>query len=104
YGGGGWVDRGKRGLVAGGGTKPLERGQGVLVGHGRVAEGRAAVADLVPIEDLVVVVEVRAGPPDLVVRGVVGDGVPPGLAEGVAEREPLAGQELAVPLVAVDPH
>src|SRR6185437_15944224 len=68
------------------------------------AEGRAVVADVVPVEELLVVVEDPAGPPGPEVRGVVGDGVPPGLAERVAEGEPIAGDELVVALVAIDPQ
>ena len=101
---GGQVDLGKHGLVARGELVPLERGQGVLVGHCGVAEGWAAVADVEPVVELVVVVKVRAGFPGRVVRWVVGDRVPPGLVEGVAESEPLAGEELAIPLIAVNPQ
>jgi len=35
---------------------------------------------------------------------VVEDRVPPGLVEGVAERESLAGEELVVPLLGVNPQ
>ena len=74
-------------------------------GIGGVAEPRAAVADVVPVVDLVVVVERRA----LAARvassdGIVDDGAPAGLAEGVAEGEPVAGHELVVALLVVDPQ
>ena len=63
------VDLGHHGLVAGGEFEPLELGQGVLVGHRGVAELRAVVADVAPVVELVVVVELRARRPVAVVSG-----------------------------------
>src|SRR5271170_2919209 len=101
---GGRVDLGHHGLVARHEFVSLELGQGVLVGHLGEAESRAAVADVELVVELVVVVKVRAGCPVPVVSRVVGDRVPSGLVEGVAEGEPLAGEELVIPLLAINPE
>ena len=98
------VDLGHHGLVAWGEFVPLELGVGVLVGHRGVAEGRAVVADVVPVVELVEVVEPRAGRPDGVVLGAVAHGAPAGLVEGVAEGEPAAGDQLGIPQFGVDPQ
>ena len=81
--------------MAGGKLEPLELGEGVLVGHRGVAEGRSVVADVVAVEKLVEVVE---GLPDReagLVTGAVADGAPPGLVEGVAEGETLVAMSSA---------
>ena len=98
------VDLGHNRLVTGGELAPLELGQGVLVGHRGVAEGRAVVADVEPVVKLVVVVEPRARRPGVIVSGVVADSAPAALVEGVAEGEPAAGDELGIPLLAVNPQ
>src|SRR4029077_19778828 len=98
------VDLGHHRLVAWGEFVPLELGVGVLVGHRGVAEGRAVVADVEPVVDLVEVVEPRAGWPDGVVLGAVADGAPAGLVEGVAEGKPVAGDQVGIPQFGVDPQ
>ena len=98
------VDLGHHGLVAGAEFEPLKLGQGVLVRHRGVAEGRAVVAHVAPVVKLVVVVELRAGRPGDVVLGAVAHGAPAGLVEGVAEGEPAAGDQLGIPLLGVDPQ
>ena len=92
------------GLVAGAEFVLLQLGQGVLIGHRGVAEGRAAVADVIPVVELVEVVEGGAGRPDGVVLGAVAHGAPAGLVEGLGEGEPVAGDQLGVPQFVVDPQ
>ena len=81
----------------------LQGREDVLVGHRRVREGRAAVADVAPVVELVVVVERRPLRPRPVVRRHVADGPPPGALERLAEREAIAPDELVVAPLAVDP-
>ncbi len=81
----------------------LQPREDVLVGHGGVAEARAAVSDVAPVVDLVVVVEGRPRRPCAVVRRHVIDGSPPGPSERLAEREAVGLDELVVAPLAVDP-
>ena len=88
------------------GFRELEALQGredVLVGHGGVREPRAAIADVTPVVDLVVVVERRPLRPVPVVRRHVIDGPPPGPLERLAECEAVGLDELVVAPLAVDP-
>ena len=72
-------------------------------GIGGVRELRAAIPDVAPVVDLVVVVERRPLRPVPVVRRHVVDGPPPGPLERLAEREAVARDELVVAPLAVDP-
>ena len=90
------VDLGHHGGMPRRELEPLERGQDELVGHRGPAERRALVTEVEPAVDLVVVVEGRSLRPRPVVGGVDADGAPARLAEGAAERAPVAGHELVV--------
>ena len=85
-------------------SQPLERRQHVLVGHRGVAELRPGVADVVLVVELVVVIEGRSLGPAVVVRRDVADRAPARSLERIAEREPVAGDELVVALLVVDPE
>ncbi len=82
---------------------PLQGEEGVLVGHRRQAEVRAAVAEVAPVVDLVVAVEGRALGPRAVVGRHDADRPPPGALEGAGEREAVVADELVVAPLAVDP-
>src|SRR5262249_34328095 len=68
------------------------------------AEHRAAVADVVPVVEMVVMVEGSGKRPGVSVSGGVDDGTPARLVEGVAEGEPAAVDQLGIPLRGVDPQ
>src|SRR5215207_550215 len=80
----------------------LQGEKGVLVGHGRQAEARAAVAEVAAVVDLVVVVESRALWPRPAVTRHGTDRPPPGALERTGEREVVVLDELVVPPLAVD--
>ena len=81
----------------------LQGREDVLVGHRGVRELRAAIADVAPVVELVVVVERRPLRPGPVVRRHVADGPPAGALERPAEREAVALDELVVAQLVVDP-
>ena len=83
--------------------EPLQGQQGVLVGHRRQAEARAAVAEVAAVVDLVVVVVAEALRPRPVVRRHVADRPPPGALERRGEGEAVVLDELVVAPLAVDP-
>ncbi len=83
--------------------EPLQGQEDVLVGHGGVRVPRAAIPDVTPVVELVVVVERRSFRPRPVVRRHVTDGSPPGPLERLAEREAIARDELVVAQLVVDP-
>ena len=92
---GAWLDTRSTSAKSGGRwvLRKLEALQGqedVLVGHRGVRVGRAAVADVAAVVDLVVVVERRPLRPVPVVRRHVVDRPPSGALERLAEREAVA--------------
>ena len=80
----------------------LQGQQGVLVGHRRQAEARAAVAEVAAVVDLVVVVEGRALRPCPAVSRHGADRPPPGALERPGERDAVLPCDLVVSPLAVD--
>ena len=88
--------------VALGELATLQGQQGVLVGHRRQAEVRAAVAEVAAVVDLVVVVEGRALRPRPAVPRHGPDRPPPGALERPREGDAVLLHDLVVPPLAVD--
>ena len=82
---------------------PLQGQEGVLVGHRRQAEVRAAVAEVAAVVDLVVAVEGRSLRPRPVVRRHDADRAPARALERPGEGEAVVLDELVVAPLAVDP-